>query len=96
MELLLAADRPLGAYELLVAHGLAQQLRSLCRFVACAQAPAPNAPQFLVCDGCGRADERPLADFDALEVAAAAQGFQASSWTLEVHGLCPACAGARG
>lgn len=82
------------ALDFLVAHGLAHHLRSRNRFVACSHGAAAHAPLFLLCEACGRAEERPLGDTAALTAAAEARGFLATGWTLEVHGRCPACAGA--
>lgn len=83
------------ALDFLLANGFIHKLESVNAFVACHH---PNAAQhsapFLICDGCHKAveleDEHVVATLDAQ---ARALGFSPQTQTLEVHGLCAACAG---
>lgn len=82
------------ALDFLLANGFIHKLESVNAFVACHH---PNAAQhsapFLICDACHKAveleDEAAVAMLDAQ---ARALGFSPQTQTLEVHGLCAACA----
>lgn len=85
------------ALDFLLANGFIHKLESVNAFVACHH---PNAEQhsapFLICDGCHTAVElEDEAVVNSLDTQARALGFSPQTQTLEVHGLCAACAGAR-
>ena len=92
------ADAPPTVYralDFLMANGFVHKLASVNAFVACHH---PNSVQhsvpFLICDRCHSAVE--LEDRDIvrqLENRARELGFKPQAQTLEVHGLCAACAG---
>lgn len=82
------------ALDFLLANGFIHKLESVNAFVACHH---PNAAQhsapFLICDACHKAVE--LEDehvVESLDAQARALGFSPQTQTLEVHGLCAACA----
>lgn len=79
------------ALDFLAAHGFAHHLKSVNRFVACAAPWGAHDAQFLICDGCGSVAERPFELAPALTGLAAAHGFVARSWVVELQGRCPAC-----
>ncbi len=91
------ADAPPTIYralDFLLANGFIHKLQSVNAFVACHH---PNAAQhsvpFLICDNCLDAAE--LEDDQVVELLdsrARALGFTPLAQTLEVHGLCAACA----
>lgn len=78
------AYRALG---FLVDHGLAHRIERLNAFVAC---PHPDgeghAPAFLICRICQTVAEIPAA------LGALPEGFRVEKTTVEVEGLCAACA----
>jgi Fur family transcriptional regulator, zinc uptake regulator len=93
------ADAPPTIYralDFLLANGFIHKLQSVNAFVACHH---PNSAQhsvpFLICDSCHAAveleDELVVASLDER---ARALGFRPQAQTLEVHGLCAACAAA--
>ena len=93
------------ALDFLQAQGLVHRVERLNAFVGCA-GPAAHAHcghghdhphQFLICARCGATAEI-CDDRVAVAVAAAAHaaGFVAHRTTVEVEGLCAACAGAGG
>lgn len=100
---LIDAVRPAGisapptvyrALARLIAEGHAHRLESLNAFVACAhQHPHAGATVFMICDGCGKADEVTDADV-AITLAGRARerGFLTDSTTIEMRGHCKACA----
>lgn len=87
------------ALDKLIEHGLAHRLESLNAFVCCASAArhvrCDGLAAFAICEDCGRVDE--FAD-DMVEARLAEwanrQGFRPSRTTLELRGLCRACAAA--
>ena len=92
------ADAPPTVYralDFLMANGFVHKLSSVNSFVACHH-PSSNqhSVPFLICDRCHSAVE--LEDRDIvrqLENRARELGFKPQAQTLEVHGLCAACAG---
>lgn len=101
---LLDAVRPLGvegpptvyrALDRLQARGAVHRLDSLNAYVACAhEARHEAACAFLICDDCG--DTVEVSDRRtslALENLAAAKRFALRALTIELRGLCRACAG---
>ena len=91
------------ALDFLQEQGLVHRVERLNAFIGCA-GPEPHAHcghghdhphQFLICKGCGAAAE--ICDGSvaaAVTAAARAAGFVAHRTTVEVEGLCAACAGA--
>jgi len=98
-DLLAAASRPgklvhpptiYRALDFLMTLGLVHRVTGDSTFVACSEPGRPHAPQFLICDCCGRSTE---VEFDgvAVALAAARAGFSVSTIIIEAHGLCPDC-----
>lgn len=84
------------ALDFLLEHGFIHKLSSVNAYVGCHHpGAAQHAVPFLICDGCQSAteleDERIV---ELLDARARATGFVPQAQTLEVHGLCAACAGA--
>jgi Fur family zinc uptake transcriptional regulator len=80
------------ALDFLLDNGFIHRLESLNAFVGCGHPEAVHDSQFLICDCCDATVE--LEDqsvVEQLRVAAEAQGFHASSQTIEVHGMCLDC-----
>ncbi len=84
------------ALDFLLDNGFIHRLSSINAFMACHHpGGGQHAVPFLICDRCQSAVE--LEDrgiVDALEARARALGFTPRAQTLEVHGLCAACAAA--
>lgn len=82
------------ALDFLLEQGLVHRIESLNAYVGCAVSHRGHGAQFLICRDCGRVAEL---DDDAIardvEDAAARLGFKVERQTVEVTGLCPACAG---
>lgn len=84
------------ALDFLLEHGFIHKLSSINAYVGCHHpGAAQHAVPFLICDGCQSAteleDERIV---ELLDARARALGFVPQAQTLEVHGLCAACASA--
>ena len=80
------------ALDFLLDNGFIHRLESLNSFVGCGHPEAAHHSQFLICDRCDATVE--LEDHSVvaqLRAAAEAQGFHASSQTIEVHGICLDC-----
>ncbi|HRN62791.1 MAG TPA: transcriptional repressor [Luteimonas sp.] len=92
------ADAPPTIYralDFLLANGFIHKLQSVNAFVACHHPDsAQHSVPFLICDRCHSAveleDEAVVASLDER---ARTLGFVPQAQTLEVHGLCAACAG---
>lgn len=82
------------ALDFLLSHGLVHRVERLQAFIGCADAaPHEHPAQFLLCRQCGRAEEledRTIAA--ALAAAAARRGFVPHRATVELEGVCEACA----
>lgn len=82
------------ALDFLLEHGFAHKLASINAFVGCHHPGGErHAVPFLICDNCQSATE--LEDeqiVESLDARARALGFSPQAQTLEVHGLCVACA----
>jgi len=89
------------ALDFLLEQGLIHKLERLNAFTPCIEAGHDHAGhshphQFLICRRCGTTTE--LTDHaaaHALEAAAARAGFRVERMTVELEGLCAACAPAR-
>lgn len=83
------------ALNKMIGLGLVHRLDSINAFVTCTSAHAEQEPVlFAICDDCGSASEindKSLAGL--LDRQTAAQGFNVSHATLELHGRCGNCAG---
>ncbi|RPE77278.1 transcriptional repressor [Vulcaniibacterium tengchongense] len=82
------------ALDFLLEHGFIHKLASINAFVGCHHPGAEqHAVPFLICDRCQSAteleDERIV---ELLDAQARALGFTPQAQTLEVHGVCGACA----
>lgn len=81
------------ALDFLVSNGLAHKVESRNAFMACPSAGHAHKPMILVCTSCGQ-----VAEFEAPAISRAvtrvAQGsdFKPVQTTVEVSGLCGACA----
>ena len=91
------ADAPPTVYralDFLMANGFVHKLASVNSFVACHHPSShQHSVPFLICNSCHNAVE--LEDSEIvrlLDARARALGFEPQAQTLEVHGLCAACA----
>jgi Fur family zinc uptake transcriptional regulator len=84
------------ALDFLMEQGLIHRIERLNAFIPCTQGDhSHHAVQFLICRNCGAVAEiEDPAISGALERAAARAGFQPRMATVEVDGLCAACAAA--
>ncbi|MFZ5655952.1 MAG: transcriptional repressor [Pseudomonadota bacterium] len=84
------------ALDFLLENGFIHRLASINAFVGCHHpGAAQHAVPFLICDRCHLATELEDAQIvDALDARARTLGFVPRAQTLEVHGLCAACASA--
>ena len=83
------------ALDFLLAQGFIHRLESINAFIGCHHPQVRHSVPFLICDACQDAIE--LEDVsipDMLDAQARAVGFRPRAQTLEVHGLCAACAAA--
>jgi Fur family zinc uptake transcriptional regulator len=81
------------ALDFLMEQGLIHRIESLNAFIGCDHPEDRHISQFLICTGCGSAVEiqdRGIAT--AVKKSAAEGGFTVSRFTIELQGLCPACA----
>ncbi|MBM3505876.1 MAG: transcriptional repressor [Alphaproteobacteria bacterium] len=81
------------ALDFLIANGLIHRIESLNAFVGCGDPEHAHAGQFLVCQDCHAVAE--MADpgvATLLKKKASQHGFFALRQTVEIFGLCPACA----
>ncbi|RMF19902.1 MAG: transcriptional repressor, partial [Gammaproteobacteria bacterium] len=80
----------------LVAQGLVHKLASINAYMGCPQPETVHRGCFLICRECQTAREiQPTLLDDALAHASTVEGFDISSATLEVSGLCQNCRQAR-
>ncbi|MCX7373812.1 MAG: Fur family transcriptional regulator [Alphaproteobacteria bacterium] len=82
------------ALDFLLEQGLVHKLERLNSFTGCVAAGHSHAHQFLICTRCGQATElHDHAIEHALQHAAEHAGFRPERMTVEIEGLCAACAG---
>lgn len=83
------------ALDFLLEAGLIHKIESQNAFIGCAVDHERNQPKFFICRECGRAAEIQSSQIDDV-IASEAQeaGFVVDHQTIEVDGLCAACAGA--
>lgn len=81
------------ALDFLVEHGFVHRLASRNAYLPCPHRHGPEeAVTFLICEGCGRAEEVEAGEVAAaLTAAAGARGFTPHHQMVEVSGLCAAC-----
>ena len=80
------------ALEFLLENGFIHRLESLNAFVGCGHPEVAHQSQFLICDRCDATVELESQSVaEQLRVVAEAQGFQAASQTIEIHGVCGDC-----
>ncbi|WP_292541056.1 Fur family transcriptional regulator [Mesorhizobium sp.] len=83
------------ALDRLVEQGLVHRIESLSAFALCvhSECGTHGRAAFAICANCGRASEvHDLALERVLRRIARRQGFQTNSATVELSGLCEACA----
>ncbi len=85
------------ALDKLLEFGLVHRLESLNAFVACAHPDESccrhGTVAFTICNSCGHVDEFHDHDVDhRLEAFTKARRFKAEKTTIEIRGLCAACA----
>lgn len=80
------------ALEFLLEQGLAHRITSLNAFIGCCHPEHRHPSYFLICRGCGSAQELPQETLSAhLNDIAAAERFQLEAQIVELSGLCPGC-----
>lgn len=85
------------ALEFLLREGFVHRIDTLNAYIACFAPERRHRTHFLLCTDCGCVAEIEDAALDrALERAADAAGFAVARETVEIAGLCAACAGAPG
>lgn len=85
------------ALEFLMEQGLIHRVESLNAYVGCSAPGTEHGSRFLICRSCGRAAEIDDTRLDdAIAETAAAAGFTVEHRTVEITGLCPACAKKKG
>lgn len=81
------------ALDFLLDAGLVHKIESQNAFIGCAVNHDRNPPKFFICRECGRAAEIQSTDIDdAIASEAKQSGFVVDHQTIEVDGLCAACA----
>ncbi len=81
------------ALEFLVEQGLVHRLASLNAYVGCRRPHSQHAGHFLICRNCAAVAELADQGIDAvLKANARRLGFTLEQQTVELGGLCPACA----
>jgi Fur family zinc uptake transcriptional regulator len=82
------------ALDFLLEQGFIHRLASVNAFVGCHHPQIRHSVPFLICDVCQNATElEDQAIPTLLESQARARGFEPRAQSLEVHGICAACAG---
>ncbi|MFC3070452.1 Fur family transcriptional regulator [Phenylobacterium soli] len=79
------------ALEFLLARGLVHRIESRNAFVACEHPETDHAPEFLICECCGRTEELRNDLNRVVREQARARGYVVRTATVELTGLCPAC-----
>ena len=81
------------ALDFLVSHGLAHKIESLNAFMACSNADHAHKPMIMICRDCSEVAEFEASGIGrAIAKAARENNFVADETTVEVTGLCGACA----
>jgi Fur family transcriptional regulator, zinc uptake regulator len=80
------------ALDFLLEQGFVHRVESLNAYVGCVQPGEPHVCQYLICRGCGLAQELNDRRITAVITAAAQEkDFEVRSQTIEVMGLCGRC-----
>jgi len=80
--------------DFLMNHGLIHRIASLNAYVACFGPRRPHDACLFICERCRTVDESDVAGLaQAIERKAASTGFSVRGRTIEVTGVCRACAG---
>lgn len=80
--------------DFLIEEGLIHRINSLNAFIGCPSPTQKHQSQFLICTRCGVAVELDSPNLNqSLSDAAHQAGFQISSHSIEISGLCPTCQG---
>ncbi len=83
------------ALDFLIEYGLIHKIESLNAFVGCGDPRIPHSGQFMICKRCQSVAELADPEIDlAVERRARSLGFAVDRQTVEVIGVCGACAGA--
>jgi Fur family zinc uptake transcriptional regulator len=83
------------ALDFLMEHGLIHRINSLNAYVACFGPHRPHDACLFICERCRTVDESEAQGLRrAIDRKAADSGFSVRAQTIEVTGLCRACAGA--
>lgn len=84
------------ALDFLMEHGLIHRINSLNAYVACFGPHWPHDACLFICERCRTVDESEAVSLRrAIDRKAADSGFRVRNQTIEVTGLCRACAEAR-
>lgn len=90
----LAPQTVYRSLERLIEQGAAHRLESLNAFVACAHKAHKGAAVFAICERCSTVTEfNEARAVEALATWAKREKFSVTQMTLELRGLCAACAG---
>jgi len=82
------------ALDFLLEHGFIHRIESKNAFVGCPRPITKHEGKFFICEACNRVTEIDSRRINAtIEDLAAENGFRIHSKTVEVFGLCAACAG---
>ncbi|MEL6567885.1 MAG: transcriptional repressor [Pseudomonadota bacterium] len=80
------------ALEFLQSLGLAHKIESLNAYVACGHASHNHSAIFLICEGCGAAEElHSETTVPTLDAETKAAGFVFKAAVIEAHGICRKC-----
>jgi Fur family zinc uptake transcriptional regulator len=83
------------ALDFLMEHGLIHRINSLNAYIACFGPHRPHDACLFICERCRTVDESEAQSLRrAIDRRAADSGFRVRAQTIEVTGLCRACAGA--
>ena len=80
------------AIEFLSEHQIIHRIESLNAYILCQSDHRHEGSQFMICDDCGTVTEAHLCDLPApLSSKTKQEGFELSSWNVELHGTCRNC-----
>ncbi|MEO0982375.1 MAG: Fur family transcriptional regulator [Pseudomonadota bacterium] len=80
------------ALDFLQEVGLAHKIESLNAYVACGHASHAHSAVFLICEGCGGAEElHAVGAIEALRAETEAAGFDMTRAVIEARGVCRTC-----
>jgi len=81
------------ALDFLLENGLVHRIESQNAFIGCAHPIEGHAASFLICTDCQEVEEIDSRQLDlSIDKLARDKGFEVQYKTVEVYGLCPACA----